>query len=103
MAHNKDDLYLAKNAGNVRRYKITRPKAKHFRDEFESGEIHLVCYGALDPNNPLIRDTIMLTPEDAETKYRHMGLLPFGRDRVEINAPKRGRPSKIVDDGEVTG
>jgi hypothetical protein len=103
MTHNKNDLYLAKNAGKVRRYQITRAKAKHFREESENGEIRLVCYGATDSNNPNIRNVILLTPEDAATKYAHMGLLALERERVDMDAPKRGRPpnaDKSVDEGK---
>lgn len=103
MSHNKNDTYLVKNAGKMRRYQITRANSKHFREEYEGGDMKLICYGAPNQNNPAIRNVIMLTKEDAEKKYAHMGLLPLDRERAVIDsdeAPKRGRPAKI--DGEAS-
>lgn len=78
--------YAEANKGKVRRYQITRRGAKHSRIERIGNQTVFIQYGAKSAALPELRDVIELTPEDANGKYAHMGLVELGRERVEIPA-----------------
>lgn len=69
-------LYLVRNAGKVKPYRIKNSDAKHFRhEETEDGGIELVAYSGEGTLLEGARSVILLTEEDAK-KMNHLGLEP---------------------------
>jgi hypothetical protein len=86
---NQQQSYQEANKGNLRRYKITKSKAKHSRlERGANGQLTFVMYGASDQSNPDLRSVIELTPQDAQ-KLAHMGLLELGRESINLDTGHR--------------
>lgn len=100
------DCYNVIHAGKTRRYRITRPNAKHFRYEWIDGNAQLIGYCGPGLQYPGSRDIIEFTDADA-AKYNFMGLVIVGSGAavVETGEPddKSSADQGKEDDADESG